>query len=172
MKLINKKTGQIAVFGEGIVNLQEIGCKNVAEMLEAGWEDYKEPKEFYFIDQFMSVSKGVVDDVEYAGRNSAVNYAKKTSNNLKTAGNYFETREEAEEAVEKLKAWKRLKDKGFRFEGFGEVTGYANGIAIYAKLDNSGDYAEDLDLLFGGDEDDYEPTNAEINDLTDMGYGG
>lgn len=72
---------------------------------------------------------------------------------MRFIGNYFETKEEAEKAVEKLKAWERLKDKGFRFEGFGEVTGYTNGIAIYAKLDNSGDYAEDLDLLFGGEDE-------------------
>ena len=30
-------------------------------------------------------------------------------------GNYFETPEEAEKAVEKLEAWKRLKDKGLYF---------------------------------------------------------
>lgn len=32
----------------------------------------------------------------------------------KQFGNYFNTREEAEKAVEKLKAWKQLKDKGFQ----------------------------------------------------------
>ena len=44
MKLINKKTGEIAIFGKGIVDLNQIGCKNVAEMMMAGWEDYEEPK--------------------------------------------------------------------------------------------------------------------------------
>ena len=36
--------------------------------------------------------------------------------NRKQIGNYFETEEEAEQAVEKLKAWKRLKDNGISFE--------------------------------------------------------
>lgn len=36
-------------------------------------------------------------------------------NKMKEIGNYFETKEEAEKAVEKLKAWKRLKDAGFYF---------------------------------------------------------
>lgn len=40
MRLRNKKTGEIVVFGEGIVDLNQIGCKNVAEMMEAGWEDF------------------------------------------------------------------------------------------------------------------------------------
>lgn len=44
MKLRNKKTGEMAVFSEGIIDLNQIGCKNVAEMLDAGWQDYEEPK--------------------------------------------------------------------------------------------------------------------------------
>ena len=39
MQLRNKKTGEIVIFGEGIVDLNKIGCKNVAEMMEAGWEE-------------------------------------------------------------------------------------------------------------------------------------
>lgn len=70
-------------------------------------------------------------------------------NECEEIGNKFETKEEAEKAVEKLKAWKRLKDRGFRFidhidrdSGQGmaryEWDGYVNG--------------EDLDLLFEGEE--------------------
>lgn len=33
-------------------------------------------------------------------------------------GNCFQTEEEAEKAVEKLKAWKRLKDSGLKFKGW------------------------------------------------------
>ena len=39
-------------------------------------------------------------------------------NEHKAIGNYFETKKEAERAVKKLKAWKRLKEKGFEFEGW------------------------------------------------------
>ena len=153
MKLRNKQTGEIVDFKIH----KDTGLSDEGNPIYAPfngsideWEDApKEPKEFYFIDQFMSVSKGVVDNVEYAGRHKAVNYAKKTSNNLKTAGNYFETKEEAELAVEKLKAWKRLKDKGFRFTSWS--TGWN---AAYFSVEKSDSVIADLDLLFsqeGGD---------------------
>lgn len=41
MKLRNKKTGEIVVCGEGIIEFKTFGCKNLAEFLESGWEDYK-----------------------------------------------------------------------------------------------------------------------------------
>ena len=50
MRLKNKKTGEIVIFGEGIVDLNKIGCKNVAEMMEAGWEDYEEQNYHYWLD--------------------------------------------------------------------------------------------------------------------------
>ena len=40
MKLRNKKTGEIVVCGEGIIEFKTFGCKNLAEFLESGWEDY------------------------------------------------------------------------------------------------------------------------------------
>jgi hypothetical protein len=141
MKLRNKKTGEIVVFGEGVVDLTKIGCKNVAEMMEAGWEDY-EPKVVYYISW-----DGMV-----------LNSADKTGwQNAKAIGNYFETEEEAEKAVEKLKAWKRLKDKGFDFAGvFTE-----NGVnEIDFEISNGEkwndeqieEFEDDLQLLFGGEE--------------------
>ena len=73
----------------------------------------------------------------------------------KEIGNCFDTIEEAEKAVEKLKAWKRLKDKGFRFDGYDsghnsnkELCGQA-----YFKAGNFWfDIKQDLDLLFGSEE--------------------
>lgn len=71
-----------------------------------------------------------------------------------TGGYHFETctKEEAEEAVEKLEAWKRLKDKGFRFEGWRTADLGADKyyFAITAESDDAG--KGDLDLLFGGKE--------------------
>lgn len=68
-----------------------------------------------------------------------------------TGGYHFEpcTREEAELAVRKLKAWKRLKDKGFRFKCWEYDDKYATempGILIRAKKIR--DCEDDLDLLF------------------------
>lgn len=72
----------------------------------------------------------------------------------KEIGNYFETKEEAEKAVEQLKAWKRLKDKGFEFCGI-----YTNLREIYFTVPDSffsenymgisDETRKDLTLLFG-----------------------
>lgn len=64
----------------------------------------EEPKEYWFISDTSVVfcaAKGGID--EYV---------------RKKMGNHFETEEEAERAVAKLKAWKRLKDKGIEFYGW------------------------------------------------------
>lgn len=61
-------------------------------------------------------------------------------------GNHFETKKEAELAVEKLKALKRLKDKGFRFMKYD--TEHCGISTIYFIYDNEID-KKDLDLLFG-----------------------
>ena len=79
---------------------------------------------------------------------------------MKEIGNYFETREEAEKAVEKLKAWKRLKDKDFQFHGYnalgvGEITFSVD----FEDMDDEGEIGQlrhDLDLLFGGDNETQE----------------
>lgn len=105
------------------------------------WEDYNEkPKEYWYISDF-----GYVFNHEINNKS-----VKSTIEEMKSIGNYFLSREEAELAVRKLKAWKRLKDKGFRFidhidrdSGQGitryEWDGYVHG--------------EDLDLLFSQEDD-------------------
>lgn len=73
-----------------------------------------------------------------------------------TGGYHFEpcTKEEAEKAVEKLKAAKRLKDKGFSIYSwdyeFDMVDKPAQTIILRASAVDSSN--EDLDLLFGGEE--------------------
>lgn len=150
MKLRNKQTGEIVVFGGGVVDLRMIGCANVAEMIEAGWEDYEEPKPqvVYYIDRDGRIVP--YKNIEYPKRifNAEQN---------KEIGNYFETREEAEKAVEKLKAYKRLKDKGFRFEWWKEADNRLqyNTITFNNFVYNYEDREQlrkDLDLLFGGEE--------------------
>ena len=85
------------------------------------------------------------------------------SDDFKEIGNYFETKEEAEKAVEKLKAWKRLKDLGFEFIGktleykenkdFGSVFFQTEeNKSIRDTYDDVVDFYDDLDLLFGGEE--------------------
>ena len=76
---------------------------------------------------------------------------------LVAIGNYFETPEEAKKAIEKLEALKRLKDKGFRFDGWTIDDGCR--ISICTNTDGDGIYDDDkkemkkdLDLVFGGEE--------------------
>lgn len=69
--------------------------------------------------------------------------------------NYFETKEEAEKAAEKLKAWKRLKDKGFKFKTIhrnpqGSYNIYANFEGHIPPSPN--DINIDLNICFGGEE--------------------
>lgn len=145
MKLRNKKTGEIKDLEFNSLVSGNADCcvltkgepeiytyTSLAELNEE-WEDYEEPKRHWIID---TMNDRVEDfDVPMAFNESI--------------GNYFETREEAEKAVEKLKAWKRLKDKGFRFNNFIRD-------AIYYEISDEeiekDVVREDLDLLFGGEE--------------------
>ena len=50
-------------------------------------------------------------------------------------GNCFQTEEEAEKAVEKLKAWKRLKDSGLKFKGWNK-SNYDRTFCINAEVEH------------------------------------
>lgn len=50
-------------------------------------------------------------------------------------GNCFESREEAEKAVEKLKAWKRLKDSGLKFKDWNK-SNYDKTFCINAEVEH------------------------------------
>ena len=114
--------------------------------LNAEWEDYEQPKEHYFISNCGEVKpeKG---------------HSLHRDQKIKI-GNDFETKEDAEKTVERLRAWKRLKDKGFKFKRFREgVMGHEVNIYAYFtnlrkdEIDDAFDKNKaDLDLLFGGEE--------------------
>ena len=105
--------------------------ETLAEINEE-WEDYEEPKD---------------DDLDL-------------DKACKKICNYFETKATVEEAVEKLKAWKRLKDKyNFRFTGIerdkqgmlkGVKVTYDRKIVTSYEAQNT---IKDLMLLFGGEDD-------------------
>jgi hypothetical protein len=151
MKLRNKKTGEILLIGNIIVeNPKKIDCGELTKYsslaeLNDEWEDYK-PKVFYYINENGGVLHYVPSDPEGEDE-TYIKYQKEI-------GNYFETKEEAEKAVEKLKAWKRLKGNGFMitgwdYEGFGMKV-EAGRISFEINKDCNED--KDLDLLFGGEE--------------------
>lgn len=147
MKLRNKKTGEIGELKPFIIDdkiavwienksYPEYRYNSLAELNE-DWEDYEEPKNYW------TVECGVA--TEYTEGDEKYDRA------FEAVGLKFDTKEECERAIEKLKAWKRLKDKGFRFEGW-EMDGT---IWFETKQDEqewSPKYRDDLDLLFGGEE--------------------
>ena len=162
MKLRNKKTGEIfdALIREqgGNCAYSHIVCDIKAYEPNAGikakkhyvlgeynslteineeWEDYK-PKEFYYI---------VQDGDIFSDNDEAT---KDYVDRIRAIDNYFETKEEAKKALEKLKAWKRLRDKGFRFEGWNWKSQCIDCSLDYSSLteEQSDEADKDLALLF------------------------
>ena len=158
MKLRNKITGQIVDLSKkGLIRSgnddlihiyatshnDNVGYRSLSDLNEE-WEDYEEPKYSYCwidIDGEIEETTSIEDD---------------TVKSMQEIGNYFETREEVEKTVEKLKAWKRLRDKGFRFSGFG--IGFDDPHLTVFLVRDWGKFIpkemwedEDLKLLFGAD---------------------
>lgn len=116
----------------------------ISELFEL-FEDYEEPKAGY-----------IIDPMEEDCVSADLGYAEPDIERAKELGIWLETKEEAEKTVEKLKAFKRLKDKGFKFELWDYDGGnYQERIKTGRILFRVKDYEEndtDLDLLFGGEE--------------------
>lgn len=153
MKIKNKKTGMIGytavLRSKAIVVMDEnaiqLGSYSSLAELNAEWEDYEEPKDYWFID--------------YDGGIIPFSKMKETATDrmMKQIGNYFDTREEAEKAVEKLKAWKRLKDAGCRvteYKTYGGTTSKSEFIGEVKIILDVPDVVNKklLCLLFGGEE--------------------
>lgn len=172
MKLKNKKTGEtgyylhthrdyktgvlkVAVLKDGVPfpefkPYEPIYDYDSLAELNEEWCDYEEPKEYWFIDEFGLVQKEI--EYYYEENKEAV-HDKRIA-----VGNYFETREEAELAVERLRAWKRVKrdlvslnwqrERDGSFSVWGEFkTGNTLRADVYLDI-----HSKDLDLLFGGEE--------------------
>ena len=126
--------------------LRECTIKNLSDIEEV--KDYEEPKEYWYIDWTPEIGVYHTRDV-----------GSDADKRQKEIGNYFETKEEAEKAVEKLKAWKRLKDKGFEFccdIKYENLCGNGFNISLNAIMPPEAyadiEVSKDLDLLFGGEE--------------------
>lgn len=155
MKLRNKKTGEIiGSLGSFIIqNPNHINCEAITKYdslaeLNAEWEDVPEPKEYWYIEPNGVVAR--IDEWDCC-TDSDIEI-------MKTLGNYFETREEAEKAVERLRARQRLKDKGFRFKGvevFSEGLLGIDGVLPVLEGANDAERSDIVDslwFLFGGEE--------------------
>lgn len=115
-------------------------------ILEDWFEEVKtepwKPKKFdsYYIVNCVSRIEEIIWVNDYADRNNLV------------IGNCFKTKEDAEEVVEKLKAFKRLRDAGFKFTGY-SMSGSRGDIGFTMNDDDYGEYADELNLLFGDDDE-------------------
>lgn len=153
MRLKNKRTGKIieaVIVDHGaeweIRNLytdEDIQTYNSLAELNSEWEDApEEPKKFWYITAWGDV-------YEYSQSQFAIKQKQ-------AIGNYFETEEEAKKAVERLRAWKRLKDNGFKIKGWKftpdmeQIQG--NYVKIEAEIPQILINEKDIDLLFGGEE--------------------
>lgn len=117
----------------GMITFYFETLKGMNEMFEDAPE---EPDVFYYID-----ADGVIQIDQVLS--SEINMRK-------SIGNYFETKEEADKAVEKLKAWKRLEEKGFHWLWYNS-TPAGNSVDFHiSEWDKEA--TRDIDLLFGGEE--------------------
>jgi hypothetical protein len=161
MKLRNKKTGEIAEKIETIAYIQ--WSKKIMmiyinsdgerimkqydslETFNEEWEDYEEPKGYWYINEFGTPTKA-----DFVGRETLYDKCRKNF------GNYFETKEEAEKAVEKLKAWKRLKDYNVKFNlDFVKNKIYFNytiNNPLLDVLDGQEQIFNNMKIVFGGKE--------------------
>ncbi len=157
MKLRNKKTGEIGtLIVDGaykfVTNFaveddegNRLGEYNSLAELTEEWEDYEEPEMFYWIDYDGKICKAEIGTMDRT--------------KIKEIGNYFETKEEAEKVVKKLKAWKRVKrdlvslnwqrERDGSFSVWGEFkTGNTLRADVYLDI-----HSKDLDLLFSQEDD-------------------
>jgi hypothetical protein len=148
MKLKNKKTGVIGDLvaydaDKGIFAVKAQGgdrCYyySLAALYEV-WEDYEEPKRTWYIDTWGSIRELEAMEIPIGWEEKPI---------LE-----FETKEEAEKAVEKLKAWKRLKDKEFEFVGcFKDNTINFEFVGRPLSYEEGEEAEQDLAFLFGGEE--------------------
>lgn len=154
MKLRNKKTREIGwlycdhisipkkmtVFSEDKdLSANHWDYKSLAELNEE-WEDYEEPKDFWFIDPEILIACESTDPL-LCDKKVAIE-------TMKQIGNYFDSREEAEKAVEKLKCFTNLKNHEFMFDGW--YYGTDGNIVILANAHEFNDMEEqDLTKVFG-----------------------
>lgn len=164
MKLKNKKTGEIGYFcfanwdSPVLIIMDKNGVQlakynSLAELNEE-WCDYEEkPKGYWFIDAYGNIVQNEITKHygdEYIDMTAAYE-------SQKQIGNHFETPEEAEKAVEKLKTWHKLMDYwGTEVLGW-EIRDMPTGgnwqtVNVKFNVKTKKEPMELLDIVFGGEE--------------------
>lgn len=148
MKLKDKQTGEIVEI-ELIYKDKNLGDRPIsrhfdklitAENFSDIFEDLKERA--CIISMRRDEGYTYVDDIIDAETRGEV------IDRAKWYGLYFETEEEAREAVKKLGAFRRLKEHGFKFEGWHRDPDYSGDFTITAT-DQSRCADKDLNIIFG-----------------------
>lgn len=153
MKLRNKKTGEIIDIKDALYDSDDYPNHYT---IRDDWEDYEEPKEYWFINDLDG--KPMKCELRYCPVRDFDDWSEKR----KKIGNRFKTEEECEKAAEKIEALTRLKDKGFKILGFYSKDKLIADsdkkweFIIKAEIDSSVLGNEDdckmIGLLFGGEE--------------------
>lgn len=107
------------------------------------WEDVpEEPKGYWYIEgdgDIHHIGTELCDELEI--------------HTMKRIGNYFESKEEAEKAVEKLKAFANLRKRGLKFKGWDEADrGMVGEFAIYCDALELDGIERELEIVFGREE--------------------
>lgn len=144
MRLRNRKTGEIIellakpsfVKRNNDYFQGEINTFNSLAELNEEWEDVPEEMKVHWCVTMYGGITRIKDDEE-------------PIDDLIEIGNYFNSKEDAYDALYKLKAVKRLKDKGFRFRDW-NIAEDGKGITIFANYPS--ETRADLDICFGGEE--------------------
>lgn len=120
--------------------------KSIDGFIEDWADPYEEPKEYWFVSDNGYICSCIDDGDSW-------------DEHRKEVGNYFSSREEAEKAVEKLKAVKRLRDKGFEFDvipALGHCDDKKFDISIIATMPAkwwcNDKVVDDIHYVFGGEE--------------------
>ena len=139
MKLRNKKTGEIKDWSFAMLKnvTQTTECKPYASLAELNdeWGDCEEVKDFYYVQADGDIHLVQVEVSDYE------------LEKFKRIGNYFKTREEAVQALDKLKAIRILKYKGVYFE-LDKTDKDGQPIIKIKRHSNYTDYPEDILDLF------------------------
>lgn len=156
MRLRNKKTGEIIELEKPMSYKLGKEYDTVAEFIE-DWEDVPEESKdeiYWYIE-----SDGEIMDERRSWHIGQSDYEwEREKEVMKRVGNLFETKEEAEKAIERLRAWQRIKkdlvsihwqdEKDGKFSVWGQFYGHMLENDAILNI-----HRKDLDLLFpGGDE--------------------
>lgn len=146
MKLKNKKTGEIHEITQVVFLLDDMNKKFVIYSQSEGHN--------YAYNSLAELNEEWTDAPEEP-KGSALDLM------ILTLTNFIENEpdedkvdlEDCKQMLDKLKAWKRLKDKGFRFERWGIGGEYGNTITFSDYIEYNDETRADLDLLFSGEDD-------------------